>query len=105
MARSVASLGMLGHMPLNAMNHIDLFLLELSANMTDLRAAANAERCKPVKNPAFLHYLKGRVHGLIFGFSTLLIYRGGYDAVEEVVAAAMNESDWLAHDYQHPEAA
>lgn len=103
MALSIASLGVLGHMPMRNMSISDSFQLEVSAALKDIRAAANTHKCNPELAPyrqSELRYLVGVLHGVIFGFSTLLIYRTGtFDELNVIGDSARHEAEFLTGEY------
>jgi hypothetical protein len=91
--------------PLRDMSIEQNFLLELHKFMTDLRIEANKNRLRSFKNQQHLSYLVGRIHGLIFGLASALIYRGTYfaDEIEMAHEAARTEADFLVGEYQQAE--
>jgi hypothetical protein len=91
--------------PLRDLTPREHFMIEVDKFLQDIRRAANSERMSSWKNPGHLQYLVGRLHGCIFGFSSLAIFHGWHYTYEEVGGAAMNEADFLCGQYQYPEAA
>jgi hypothetical protein len=91
--------------PLSRLTIEQTFILELHKFMVDLRLAANEERLRKYKNPAHLNYLVGRIHGLVFGLASQLIYRDSYfdHPAGDARDAAFAEADFLTNAYQHPE--
>lgn len=82
------------------------FVLEVARHMTEIRAAANRVRLRGLIQweGAHLNYLVGRLHGYVFGMSSLAIYHGWHWLYEEVGEAAMFEAEFLTSAYQYPEA-
>ncbi len=92
------------HTSLSSLKPAQFFIIELNNFMQDIRTSANAAKRDPAAGDAFmvahLRYLTGRLHGLIFGFSSLLIYgTDDYDEVGELIQAASNEATFLCYEY------
>lgn len=92
------------HTSMSALKPAQFFVIELNDFMQDIRATANAAKRDPAAADmllgAHLRYLRGRLHGLIFGFSALLIYgTDDYDEVSELAQAASNEATFLCYGY------
>ncbi len=92
------------HTSLSALKPAQFFVIELNNFMQDIRTGANACKLNPTAGDIFLHahlrYLTGRLHGLIYGFSSLLIYgTDDYDEVSELSNAALNEATFLCYAY------
>lgn len=95
------------HTRLDHLSPAQYFLIELHHFMLDIRQQADHARRSPFPegyHTGHLRYLVGRLHGLVYGFSSLLIYgTRDYDEVSEIYEGAMNEADFLTGPYLHLE--
>jgi hypothetical protein len=103
MARCIATLGLFGQVVmLRGLSISDAFQIEVSEALSDIRKAANEAHGQPdllAYRLSGLRYMVGRLHGVVFGFARLLIFRAGtYDDLEVITESAMNEANFLTGD-------
>ena len=98
----IPALRQIRRVPVQDLRPADHFVIEMTKYMTDIRIAANRARlASPISRQyqlAHLRYLIGRLHGLRFGMSSMLIYGGSYDLLDWSDALA-NEADFLTQEY------
>ena len=95
--------------PMAHLSITDSYLIELESCLHEIREAANSHRAMQPESRQYdrphLSYLTGKLHGVRFGFSTLLIYKAGTlydDVVSDASDRAMSEADFLLGSYISP---
>lgn len=92
--------------PMDQLSAFDFAVIALEDAMRSIREFANEIRTTPWQmdhpewNTHHRKYLKGKLHGVGFGFSQMLIFtKQNYEEFDEFFTSYMNEADFLFGPY------
>lgn len=102
---SSTALQQIWRIPCDRLTPFEVWQIQLHEAVCDIRHAVNLQRRTGYDRDMYLSYLIGRLHGVAFAFSTLIIFQSSdYDDYERLRTAAMNECDFLTGPYLRKEA-